>query len=243
MESFDLSNIDAPEAIKSSLSVISDKYVIQKSLEGGANGFVFVGHNIILEVRVAIKFYYWGGDQKRNFEPKAFLQIESPHVLKVFDAGYVDDEWAYFITPLCSDGNLDNLIQEGPLGTLRAVDLCRNVLMGLSALHAKRFLHRDIKPANIYVHNGIAVIGDFGSLVELPQSSTQVSASLHAALYVPPESIKSGTYSVQGDIYQCGLVFYQLLGGKLPYDEDYWMDIKQIRKYKALTYPDNAIYA
>ncbi|MCK1626554.1 protein kinase [Bradyrhizobium sp. 160] len=171
------------------------------------------------------------------------MSLQSPYVLQVLEAGYAGNEWAYFVTPHCAEGDLDNLLQANQTSNLAALDKCSNILMGLAELHGRRLLHRDIKPENVYLHNEKAIIGDFGSIAKLPEGNDAVVASKHAVLYRPPESVVSNTYGFGGDIYQCGVVLYQLLGGALPYDEINWLNKTQKLKYQKLPYPDSTLYA
>jgi eukaryotic-like serine/threonine-protein kinase len=91
--------------------------------------------------------------------------MQSRKILSVFDAGYIDDRWAYFVTPYCTGGDLDDLLERSKIGNLKALDLVANILKGLSHLHSQQLLHRDIKPSNVYINEvGEAVIGDFGSV-------------------------------------------------------------------------------
>ncbi|WP_256468182.1 protein kinase [Bradyrhizobium sp. 160] len=184
-----------------------------------------------------------GRTKKLHAEPQALMSLQSPYVLQVLEAGYAGNEWAYFVTPHCAEGDLDNLLQANQTSNLAALDKCSNILMGLAELHGRRLLHRDIKPENVYLHNEKAIIGDFGSIAKLPEGNDAVVASKHAVLYRPPESVVSNTYGFGGDIYQCGVVLYQLLGGALPYDEINWLNKTQKLKYQKLPYPDSTLYA
>jgi len=80
-------------------------------------------------------------------------------------------------------------------------------------------VHRDLKPANIMIQSGTPKIADFGSIRTLDPGTRDVVASRHSVLYRPPESFVTSRYTLQGDIYQMGLVTYQLLGGTLSYEQ------------------------
>nr|WIE89350.1 protein kinase [Mesorhizobium sp. WSM4875] len=159
------------------------------------------------------------------------LQVSNPRTFCAFiDARNLSEEWAFFLTPRCGDGDLDALIAERP-SALQAIDVALGICTGASAIHSNGLIHRDLKPGNIVCEQGIPLIADFGSVRQLAKGETDIPASGHSALYRPPESYETGRYSVQGDIYQIGLVTYQLLGGVLPYDPLEYFSKSDARKY------------
>jgi serine/threonine protein kinase len=239
-----IDGLSAPKEIKTALKELSKNYRFTKEVEKGANGYLFFGQNRILSTEVAVKFYYWGGEKEYHAEPQHLSAIESDNILAILDASVIDNDWAYFVTPYCPRGDLESYIEATEFGNLAAIDLVGSVLSGLSYLHAERFLHRDLKPSNIYLNdNEQAVIGDFGSLKVVPCDKDEIPASSHSILYRPPESILHNTFSSKGDIYQVGIVFYQLLGGHLPYDELAWMSKIELRHFNSLTDSvDRSIY-
>jgi serine/threonine protein kinase len=236
-----MSNI--PESISETLERLSDKFTIEMLDEQGANGYVFKATNNVLGSNVVIKFYYWGSEDKFHVEPKTLLQLDSPYILKVLDADVVDDEWAYFVTPFCSEGNLDKRLGSNFISNVEAVNRASDILQGLSALHAERLIHRDLKLGNVYLHDNRAIIGDFGSVASLPKDKSSVAASQHSVLYRPPESVETNEYTAIGDIYQTGVILYQLLGGPLPYNEVEWLNKQQREQYNQLPYPENTVFA
>jgi serine/threonine protein kinase len=239
-----IDGLSAPDEIKNALKELSKNYKFTKEVEKGANGYLFFGQNRILGTKVAAKFYYWGGKKEYHAEPQNLAAIKSDNILTIQDASLIDNDWAYFVTPFCPKGDLDNYIEATQFGNLAAIDLAGAVLSGLSYLHAANFLHRDLKPSNIYIDdNEQAVIGDFGSLKAIPDGKNEIPASSHSILYRPPETILHNTFSHKGDIYQVGIVFYQLLGGRLPYDEMAWMSKSEVKHYNELTdNVDRSIY-
>lgn len=233
-----LKGVNAPPEIKASLFNLSKSIHFIKEDTKAANGHVFFGVNRVTDKGVAVKFYYWGGKTVYHAEPNQLASIKSDHVLRIQDAGLIDNMWAYFITPTCVNGDLDDQLETSSIGNYAAVDYVYQILSGLSHLHEKRFLHRDLKPANIYVdENHKAVIGDFGSVKKLPDGHLTIPASSHSILYRPPETITTNSYGITGDIYQAGIVLYQLLGGYLPYDANAYLSRSDMQRLKSLASP------
>ncbi|WP_413437890.1 protein kinase [Sulfuriferula sp. GW1] len=240
MTSLYLNGVNAPAVIKDALHTLSKNIRFTKEDAKAANGYVFFGTNKITNKAIAVKFYYWGGKSEYHAEPNQLASIASDYVLPIHDAGLIDNIWAYFLTPACSNGDLDDVLERTNIGNLGALDFTYQILDGLSHLHAKRFLHRDLKPSNIYVtDNHHAVIGDFGAVKRIPEGCSVIPASSHSLLYRPPETISTSFYGMPGDIYQAGIVLYQLLGGYLPYDGMAWLSRKELRHLKSLGTPSD----
>ena len=244
MPSLYIDGLSVPDEIKAALAELSKNHKFTTEVTKGANGYVFFGRNNILNTEVAVKFYYWGTENEYHAEPKNLAAIKADNILTIHDASLIDNGWAYFVTPYCPNGDLDNYIDTTAFGNLEAVDLISDSLSGLSHLHASRFVHRDLKPSNIYINDDRrAVIGDFGSLKSIPEGQTEIPASSLSILYSPPEAVTHNTYCGKGDIYQLGIVLYQLLGGHLSYDEISWMSKSELKHYENLTdQGDKSIY-
>jgi len=244
MTSLYLNGVNAPEQIKASLQELSKRIHFEREDSKAANGHVFFGRNRVTTNEVAVKFYYWGGETSYHAEPKQLAEINSPNVLTIHDAGLIDNTWAYFITPRCVNGDIDDLLERTSVGNHAALDYTYQLLSGLSHLHSKRFLHRDLKPSNIYVNEQFdVVIGDFGSVKRLPDDQATIPASSHSLLYRPPETITNNLYGIVGDIYQCGIILYQLLGGHLSYSASAYLSQRQIQEMKSkLSSADERIF-
>ncbi len=231
-----------PKNIAATAAQLAKKIAFESINDKGGNGYVLVGRNILIDRKVVVKFYYWGDGA--HAEPKLLSELASPHVLKVDDAAAIDNDDAYFITPFCEEGDLDDVIQKGRIGVRRAVDFLLDIASGASSIHGKGFLHRDIKPSNIFCETGgRLVIGDFGSVVKKGDHGYAQTVSRHSLLYRTPEEITSGRAYEKGDIYQLGIILYQVLGGSFPYDEQAWLKPKELARRLELPHPDNQIYA
>lgn len=228
----------APPEIKRSLSELSKNIEFHREDSKAANGYVFFGMNRVTGMHITLKYYYWGGKSEYHAEPRQLAQINAQNVLKILDAGLIDTKWAYFVTPTCTGGDLDLVLESSPLGVKTALEYTYQALSGLSHLHGSRFLHRDLKLANLYLtESSSVVIGDFGSVKRLPNKTSTIPASSHSLIYRPPETIITDLYGIPGDIYQCGLILYQLLGGTLSYDGLAWLNKRELTQMEKLTTP------
>ncbi|WIH04636.1 protein kinase [Xanthomonas translucens pv. graminis] len=185
-------------------------------------------------VKVAIKFYYWGSEPDLHSEPRSLAQFNSPYVVPILSADLIREGWACFISPRFP-GDLEGMILRGRISTHFALDVGINVLSGLGGLHASSLVHRDVKPANIFLNaDGVAAIGDLGSVATLQDETGDVPSSRHSVLYRPPESFLTGRFDPRGDIYQLGVTLYEAFGAELPKDAVEWMSQKELGAYQEL---------
>ena len=238
MTKFYIDSLNAPDEIKDSLRQLSKNISFNKQSTKGANGYLFFGHNKILSKKVAVKYYYWGGDRAYHAEPKQLSEIKSENVIDIHHAEMIGNKWAFFITKYCPNGDLDGILSNGPLGIYDGLNILSQILNGLSHLHGASLLHRDLKPQNIFLtDDNRAVIGDFGSVKKVPEGRDLVPGSGHSTLYRPPESIQADDYGYPGDIYQSGIILYQLLGGYLPYEPTAWLNRQTRKRYNGINDP------
>lgn len=223
-----------PEGLLAHVTKEITAFEVERVSDKGANGYLVFGRNNISDKKIAVKYYYWGGEDQYHAEPQKLARISHKNVIHLDHAGYVDDEWAFFIMPHFQHGDLDDHIARANLSLKQGLYFVLGIASALSELHSKSLLHRDIKPENILLSDtGEAVIADFGSVKQMPQGADGVPGSGHSLAYRPPESWE-GFYGRTGDIYQCGIVLYQLLGGRLPYGEMDWLTAKEKRECATL---------
>lgn len=237
---FDLNQV--PEEFRERCEELQAAYEFTSDCTKGANGYLVFARNKQLNRRVAIKFYYWGDGN--HVEPANLAKLEHDSVLTVDHAEAIDKEYAFFVARYCEGGDLDAWLESHNNSLNAAMQVLEQIAAGVSYLHSKNYAHRDLKPSNIFVaHPGRFVLGDFGSVVALGADGCAKSVTKHSILYRPPEDFDQNLFSRQGDIYQLGLVMYQLLGGSLPYELSAWFSAADKKKVASLSGPDADIFA
>ena len=215
---------------------INDRYEIIKNIGEGGMANVFLAMDTILNREVAIKVLRGdlAGDEKfvRRFQREALSASSLDHlnIVKMYDVG--EDDGNYYIVMEYIDGvNLKKLIKKrGSLAVPEAVDILLQLTAGIGHAHDAYIIHRDIKPQNIIiVDDGLVKITDFG--VALAMNSTQLTQTnsvLGSVHYIPPEQASGKGSTIKSDIYSLGILFYELLTGKIPFKGE--IALKQLRE-------------
>jgi eukaryotic-like serine/threonine-protein kinase len=157
----------------------------------------------------------------KRFKQEVLLaqSIVHKNVVRIFDIG--EDGATKFITmDFIEGGDLKSLIKEkGKLPPAEAAGILRQVCQGLEAAHAAGVVHRDLKPQNIMIEkDGHIVVMDFGiARSGESRGATQTGAFLGTPEYMSPEQAKTENVDARSDIFSIGLIFYELLTGKLPF--------------------------
>lgn len=233
---------DLPSEVKSALIELENHYQDFQTIDRGANGHLYFAKNKVSTMDVAIKFYAGEPGEDRHDEPRQLSALTCPNVLPILEARSISDEWAFFVTPRCFDGDLDYVIESNP-SVHTALDIAIGICSGVSSIHAAGMIHRDLKPGNIVILAGTPRIADFGSVTSIEEGCQDVGASRHSILFRPPESFETERYSKKGDVYQVGIAVYQLLGGRLPYDGMEYLSKKQRNDFEAIdNLVDKCIY-
>lgn len=210
--------------------IIAGKYKLQRKIGAGGMGTVWEALDQALQRRVAIKLI---GEQhnSENFlarfqrEARALAQIQSDHIVQVFDFG-VDEGAPYMVMELLSGEDLEaRLRREEKLPTDVALDLIRQTANGLTAAAVFDIVHRDLKPANLFLTTGggrqLVKILDFGVawMAEDPDASnlTMEGTLLGTPHYMSPEQIRGRNQSILGDLWSLGIIAYRALTGRFPF--------------------------
>jgi len=202
------------------------KFTILDENREGANAYAFRAFHDHLERDVFLKVFYLGTEETELTlrEPRLLTQATQSNgctnIVRVFDGDVFkigDDDYVCLQMEYVEGGSLLARMQASEIGQQDAVRIATQVLQGVHQLHHLRFVHRDLKPANILISSdGVAKITDFGSVARIPDAVDYCTASRHSILYVPPEAM-GGRYRFSSDLYQVGMVLYEMVNGPMNY--------------------------
>ena len=233
----ELNDEDVVPAIRS--FVRSNTHIeVYEHIVRGCNGDVYFGKRKKLGDEVVLKFY-WSHPHYDEAEEAVILQnIKHDNILQIHHLEFVPPHYAYFLTPKIDGGDLQALIEAGSISTKEALKILSGILLGLTELHSKhKLVHRDLKPGNILINlaDKRPIIADLGAVKKIEDATGHVTASKSTFYYLPPEALQHNQYYFQSDIYQVGLIMFQLLGGHFPIDEPYkWLTAKERTKLGAI---------
>ncbi len=222
-------------------SVLLGRYRLHELVGVGGMGAVYRGEQIQLRKRVAVKVLRPTAEHLTELvgrferEAVAGAHVQHPNVAAASDFGRLEDESYFLVTEYVEGQPLGDLLDaSGPLPALRALRIARQIASALEAMHAKWIIHRDIKPGNILVDSSDHVkIIDFGLAkidLEMLSEGSRASEAPAAALttagavfgtlaYIPPEaSLGMDAVNARGDLYAFGIVLYEMLCGRHPFD-------------------------
>jgi serine/threonine protein kinase len=206
------------------------KYEITSLLGSGGMGAVYKGKQTSLDRAVAIKILSTAlKDVDPSFaerfkvEARAMGQLSHPGIISVHDFGETDDGLLYIVMEYVGGTDVAQMIhQQGRLQPDHAIAITAHVCDAMAYAHSKGILHRDIKPANVMVgYDGVVKIADFGlAKMNTDVSSaglTQSGMAMGTMHYMAPECFSGAAAADhRADIYAVGVMFYQMLTGKLP---------------------------
>jgi len=162
-------------------------------------------------------------EQAKRFmdEGRIIAAINHRNVITIHDVGMVGDR-PYLAMEYLEGGSLERRIHEG-FSVEAALDLVEQIGECLEAVHSRGIVHRDIKPANILFHqDSTPVLSDFGiaKKLELNAGMTLDGTALGSPFYLSPEQAESKAVDGRADIYGLGIIFYEMLMGRRPYEAD-----------------------
>ncbi|HEY1523915.1 MAG TPA: protein kinase [Solirubrobacteraceae bacterium] len=209
-------------------SVIAGRYQIEGRLGVGGMSTVHLAFDQRLERHVALKLLaeHLADDpafvSRFRREALAAARLVHPNIVQVFDFGLDERQHQHFIVMEHVPGQscAEILRDQGHLDVDQAVEIVGQSCRGLDYAHRHGVVHRDVKPGNLLVSDSDVVkLADFGIARATDQSSiTQVGSVLGTAAYLSPEQARGEEAGPRADIYSLGVVTYQLLSGRLPYE-------------------------
>jgi hypothetical protein len=214
------------------------KYEVLDVLGRGGMGVVYRARDARLGRTVAVKMLTEGfagaPDMLRRFyeEANRHAALQHNNIVIVFDAGDQDGE-PYIVMEFVEGTGLDKILKEEQrLRPEVALSVVEQVCLALAYAHRKGVIHRDVKPANVIVQkNGTAKLLDFGIArdeIRVDQTITNTGTLVGTPPYMAPERFRGVPIDGRSDIFSAGVLLYQLITGRLPFDADYPAVIEQI---------------
>ncbi|MDR1572252.1 MAG: Stk1 family PASTA domain-containing Ser/Thr kinase [Clostridiales Family XIII bacterium] len=210
--------------------ILAGRYEIIEKIGDGGMAVVYRGRDRLLNRFVAIKVLRPEYTRDSTFlesfkrESQSAAKLSHPNIVNIYDVGK-EGNVNYIVMELVEGRTLSEVIDdEAPLDYKRAINIAKQIASALSLAHKNNIIHRDVKPHNILIMpDGNAKITDFGiakavtdaTIVEKGQDS--IMGSVH---YFSPEQARGGYVDEKSDIYSLGIVMYEMLTGKVPFDAE-----------------------
>ncbi len=203
-------------------------YKILEKLGEGGMGVVYRAEDAKLERHVAIKFLpreiATSGDEKKRFtkEARAAAALNHPNIATIHAIEEADDEM-FIVMEYIEGRELREIIKTKPLTLNDALDVIEKIADGLKLAHSKGIIHRDVKSNNIMMaEDGTVKIMDFGlAKVKGSAQVTEPGSTGGTFAYMSPEQVSGEEVDHRSDIWSLGVVFYEMLTGRLPFQSDY----------------------
>ena len=208
-------------------SLLADRYSVEREVGRGGMATVYLAQDRKHGRQVALKVLHPElaatlGSERFLREIQIAARLQHSHILPLYDSGQADT-LLYYVMPFVEGESLrDRLNHERPLPVEEAVRIARDIAAALDYAHRHGVVHRDIKPENVMLHEGEAIVTDFGIAKAVSvaggESLTQVGMAVGTPAYMSPEQA-SGEREPDGrsDIYSLGCVLYEMLTGSAPF--------------------------
>jgi hypothetical protein len=207
------------------------RYVLLEELDRGATGVVYRALDPVISRTVAIKVLHVDpglGQRQIESTRERFLReaqtagnVDHPNVVRIFDVGEDEDGQAYAVMEHVSGPSLEKVLEERDLEPVEVANLLGQIASGLDAAHRRGIVHRDIKPANILMaEDGTPKIADFGIARVDVSHLTQDTRFLGTPRYMAPEQVEGKPLDGRSDLFSLGVLGYQLLTGRFPFEGD-----------------------
>lgn len=212
------------------------RYEIERRIGVGGMGVVYEGVHSLLRKRVALKILHAdqpvSDAQLARFvrEGESAARVRHPNIVDIVDVG-VESGIPFLVMELLEGEDLGHLLQrEGRLSAQRSVDLLLPVLAGLVAAHRQGIVHRDLKPENVFLARDAQdeirpTLLDFGISLDLAHGDEPAAAFSGTPYYMAPEQIRGRGIDARSDQYALGVVLFQCVVGRRPFEADSLADL------------------
>ncbi len=208
-------------------ATLDRRYYVESRIAGGGMATVYVGHDLRLDRRLALKVMHFSLAQDPSFvrrfinEAHSVAKLSHPNVVQVYDQGN-DQGHVYLAMEYVAGRTLRDMLNErGRLDSQQALQVMAPVLAALGAAHQAGMVHRDVKPENVLLtEDGRVKVADFGlarAVEDSQQGMTKTGTVMGTAAYLAPEQIERGTSDARSDVYAAGIMLYELLTGSQPH--------------------------
>jgi len=220
----------------------TERFRIEEQIHEGMQALSFRAHNVAQNRTVFLKLidYTPGNDEQSLREVRMLAETaettthaSSSNLVRILDAEIMTLCGKLFVciqTEFVVGSSVYAKVRLGPLGQQRAIlNGCR-ILAGVSELHQLGLIHRDLKPANVMLSDvtGHPVIADLGSVATVGAQVLVRSWSKHSPLYTTPETWDHGEFSHATDVYQVGMLVYEMANGGLDIDDRHWLHVRDL---------------
>ena len=208
-------------------AALAGRYTIERELGAGGMATVYLARDVKHDREVALKILRPElaavlGAERFLQEIRISAKLDHPHILTLIDSGAADG-FLYYVLPFVRGESLrDKLTREQQLGIEEALAITKQVASALDYAHRHGVIHRDIKPENILLHEGEAVVADFGIALAVREAGdsrlTESGLSLGTPQYMSPEQATgSRELDARSDVYSLAAVVYEMLAGEPPH--------------------------
>ena len=207
--------------------MLDNRYEILERIGTGGMAIVYKAKCHRLNRLVAIKILKSDLAQNEEFrrrfnaESQAVAQLSHPNIVSVYDVSRGGD-MEYIVMELIDGITLKQYMEKrGQLNWRESLHFITQIMRGLSHAHSRGIIHRDIKPQNIMVlRDGSVKVADFGIACLANQGQTLTQEALGSVHYISPEQARGDRIDARSDIYSAGVVLYEMLTGRLPFEGD-----------------------
>lgn len=206
---------------------VGKRYRIIRSLGEGGMANVYEAEDLVQKRRVTLKMLRFDlQDDPRSVErfhkeANSLTKLDNPHIVQIYDFGN-DHGVPYLIMEYVKGTDLKTYLKEHyPLSCKKVVDIMEQILSAVESAHRIGIIHRDLKPQNILIDNyGKVKVTDFGISIAAMESATitKTNTMIGSVHYISPEQARGSIITKQSDIYSLGIILFELLTGKVPFE-------------------------